>query len=82
VVDAENAAGAAALHLQRVEAAVAADVEHAAAGEILGHGGLEAAPLDRRIIAEKMLGRGFDPAQVDVVEPRPERGHFAPDLVR
>ena len=70
-VDADHARGAAPLHLDGVEAGVAADVEHGLAGEVLRDGVLEAAPLDVRVVAQEMLGRGLDAAQVDVVEPGP-----------
>ena len=61
-VDAEHARRAAPLHLDRVEAAVAADVEHGLAGEVLGQGLGEAAELHVGIIAEEMVRRGPDAA--------------------
>ena len=80
-VDAEHALGAAPLHLDRVEAAVAADVEHGLAGEVRRDRVGERSPLHRRVVAEEMVGRGRDAVEVDVVEPGPERLRAAPDLL-
>src|SRR5438309_7123214 len=65
-VDTEHATGAAALHLDRIEAGVAADVEYALAGKVLRQLRREAAKLCAWIIAEEMLWRGPHPAKVDV----------------
>ena len=70
-VDAEDPGGAAPLHLDGIEAGIAADVEHAPAGEGVG----ERAPLDGRIITEKMLRRRLHAAKVDVVKPVAKRAH-------
>src|SRR5438477_9116179 len=53
-VNRDHAGGAAALHLERVESAVAADVEHRPAAQIGRDCVREATPFDRRIITEKM----------------------------
>src|SRR5437764_13160011 len=66
-VDTEHPAGAAALHLDRVEAGVATDVEHAFPAEVLRQLRSEAAEFRARIIAEEMVGRGPGPTEVDVV---------------
>ena len=68
-IDGHDPLGAAALHLDGVEAAVAADVEHGLAGEIGRDGVREALPFDVGIVAQEMLGRGPDAAQPHVVEP-------------
>ena len=73
-VDADHPGGAAAFHLQRVEASVAADVEHRLAAQIGGDRVLETAPLHHRVIIEKVVGRGAHPGEIEVVEPRAERG--------
>src|SRR5207253_531382 len=52
-VNAEHARGAAALHLDRIETRVAADVEHALAGDVGQFAG-EPAELGARIIAKEM----------------------------
>ena len=80
-VDAEHARGAAPLHLDGVEAGVAADVEHGLAGQVGRDRVGEAPPLHRRVVAEEMVGRGPTPSQVDVVEPGPERLDLARGLV-
>ena len=72
-VDAEHPRRAAPLHLDRVEARVAADVEHGLAGEVRRHGIGEATELGARIVAEEMVGRGLDAAQIDIVEPGSQR---------
>src|SRR5205823_8424127 len=72
-VDPEHAVGPAALHLDRVEAGVAADVEHAFAAEVPGQLRREAAELGAGIIAEEMVGRGPRAAEIDVVKPGAER---------
>ncbi len=68
-VDAEHARGAAALHLDRVEAAVAADVEHSLAAQVARERVLEALELDARIVAEEMPRRRHHAAEVHVVVP-------------
>src|SRR3982751_4682765 len=68
-VDADDARRAAALHLQRVESGVAADVEHGLAGEISRNCVREAAPLHSRIIAEEMVGGGAHATEVEILKP-------------
>src|SRR5437016_2313878 len=53
-VDADHAVGVAALHLDRVEAGVAADIENGLAAKVPGYGVRKPAPFDRRIVAEEM----------------------------
>src|SRR5690348_3981176 len=72
-VDADDARCAAALQLHRVETGVAADVEDRVAGEIARNGVGEAAPFDGRIIAEKMLRRGANTVEVEIVKPGAKR---------
>src|SRR5258706_7309373 len=57
-IDAEHAPGAAPLEFHRIEAGIAADIEHALVGEILRNGVREAAPLDRWVVAQEMIRRG------------------------
>src|SRR4051812_19000664 len=54
MVHAEHADRAAPLHLERVEAAVAADVEHRLSGEVRWHGPLELPPEGGREVPERM----------------------------
>src|SRR5207245_1666028 len=60
VVDAQYPRGAAPLELERVEAAVAADVQHCPAAEVVGYGVLEELPEIGGKIAQRMIGRGLD----------------------
>ncbi len=80
-IDAEHPSGAAPLHLDGVEPAIAADVEHARAGKIGRQRMAELPPFVLRIVAEEMLGRGGDAAELDIVEPRPEAFDAGTDLV-
>ncbi len=73
-VDADDAVGATAFHFDRIEAAVAPDVEHGASLQIVGQRVRESAPFDRRVVAEEMIGCGRMSAQIDVVEPLAEVG--------
>jgi hypothetical protein len=65
----------------RIESAVAADVEDAAAAQVLRQGMGEAPPLDRRIVAEEVLGCRLHAVEVDIVEPGPEGLGPRADLV-
>ena len=80
-VDAEHALGPAPLHLDRIEAGIAADVEHGSAGEIGRDRVGESPPFDSGIVAQEVVGRRFDPGKLDVVEPRPERFDRLANLV-
>src|SRR4051812_29008805 len=53
-IDPDDPAGAALLHLDGIEASVAADIEHRLAGQILWNCVGEALPFDGGIIAEEM----------------------------
>jgi hypothetical protein len=68
-VDAHHARRAAALHLETVESRVAPDVEHRLAGQIRGKRVREALPFDGGVIAEEVIRRRLDAAQIDVVKP-------------
>src|SRR5690348_17140646 len=68
-IDAQHPRGTASLHLDGIEAAVAANVEDALAGEILRDLVAEALPHDGGKIAEKMIGRGGDAGKAEIVEP-------------
>src|SRR5438876_11737529 len=63
---------AAPLHLDRVEAAVAADIEHGPAAQIGRQRMPETAPFHCRIVAEKMLWSGDYSAEINIMEPWPE----------
>ncbi len=81
-VDAEHAVGAAPLHLERVEACVAAYVQHRAAAQVCRDGMGEPPPLHGWVIAQK-VGRGrLDPVEVQVVEPVTELAHALLDVLR
>src|SRR5690606_3876051 len=68
-VDADDARGASALHLERVEPGVAADVEHALTGEIRRQRIGEALELRARVVAEEVLRSGLDAVEHEVVKP-------------
>ena len=67
VVDTEDARGTTALHFHRVEAGVAADVEHRLAAEIGGKAVVKALPLHLGVVAEEVVGRSTDAMQVEIV---------------
>src|SRR5579864_404068 len=52
-----------------MEPAIAADIEHAGAGQIRGQRWSNVLPLDVGKVAQKMMRRGPNPIQIDVVEP-------------
>src|ERR1019366_7412634 len=68
-IDAEHPAGSSLLHLQGVEAAVAADVQHRGAAQIQRNRRRDMPPLHDGKIAEEVMGRRLDAVQIDVVEP-------------
>ena len=80
-IDTEHARRTAPLHLDRVEAAVAADIEHGSAAQIGRQRMPKAAPFHRRVVAEKMLRSGRNSAEINIMEPRPEGLRLAADLV-
>src|SRR5258708_30112833 len=74
-IHSQHTCRAARLHLERIEAGIAAYVENRTAAEIGRDRIGEAAPLDCRIVAEKMVWRGHDAApQINIVKPKAERG--------
>ena len=73
--------GPATLHLQRIEAGVAADVEHALARNVR-EGMSEAGELVGGIVVEEVIRRGAHAAQVHVVEPVAQFGDTGADPVR
>jgi spore maturation protein CgeB len=78
VIDPQHAGCAAALHLERVEPAVAADVEDRLTGEIPGYGVFEELPEIGRKITQRVIWRGVNLgalAQPQIVEPRAELMH-------
>src|SRR6185312_3152074 len=68
-IDAEHAVRAAAFHLQRVKSGIATHIQNGFAMQIRRYRMRETLPLDRRIIAEKMMRSGIRAAKIDVVEP-------------
>src|SRR5690606_35541891 len=71
-VEAENALRTPPLHLDRVEAGIAPDVENRLSAEIFRDCILELPPFHMRIVAEKMVRRSGDAVELDIVEPGPE----------
>src|SRR5216683_1614078 len=75
VVDPEHSARAAALHLERVEAAIAADVEDALAGQIIRKRVFEELPEVGGKVPQWVVRRSLDLAvlaQPQIVKPRTE----------
>lgn len=73
-IDADDPACIAPLHFQRVEAGIAADIENAAALEVIGDDMPEALPLEPRIVAKEVIGGRLDATDPQVVEPGAELG--------
>src|SRR3954462_10466983 len=80
-IDSDYAVGAAALHLDRIETAVAGDIQHGHAAQVFGHGMGEAPPLHVGIIAQEMIGSGPHPLKLDIAEPLAQIADPAPDFV-
>src|SRR4051812_27540482 len=72
-IDTDDAVGATPLHLEGVEARIAADVEGGHPCQVGWNGIGEAAPFEVRIVAEEMVGSGSDAVELEVVEPWRER---------
>src|SRR3546814_9327003 len=72
-IDAEDFRRAAAFHLDRIEAGVAADVEHRFSRQVFGNGVRKARELEGGIIAQEMVRRGFHAADAKIVEPWADR---------
>src|SRR6185437_7255937 len=72
-------AGAARGQLEAVEAGIAADVKHPPTVQVGGNVRFDLAPLEGRKVAEEVVGRGLHAiGQMQVVEPRRERGDRVP----
>jgi hypothetical protein len=71
-INADNAVGAPALHLDGVKAGVAANVENALPGQVGGDSVRELAPFDIGIIAKEVVWRRWDAVEFDVVKPGAE----------
>jgi hypothetical protein len=71
-INAENAVCATPFHLDAVKPGVAADIEHAFAGKIIGYGVRKLPPFDCGIVAKEVMRRGPEAVQVDVLKPRGE----------
>src|SRR5205814_333051 len=82
MVDADHPRRAAALHLDGVEAGVAADIEHRPARKVLRDGMGEPAPLDGGEVSQEVVWRGGGSVQLDVVEPLPQGAYPLADLLR
>src|SRR5262249_15005281 len=63
-IDSQHPAGAAFLHLNRIEAAVAAYVENRGPPQIRRYGIQSLPPFDTGKIAQKMMGRGGTPCRL------------------
>jgi hypothetical protein len=72
-VDGNDPIGPPALHLDRIEAGVTTHVQDRLASQVGGQSVGEALPFDARIVTEKMVRRGLDPAQSQVVKPFAQR---------
>ena len=71
-INSQHPAGSASLHLDGIEAAVAANVENRGPAQIEGNGVGNLPPFDAGKIAQKMVGRRGHAVQVEVVEPLTE----------
>src|SRR4051812_19688657 len=81
-VDADHLRRSTTFHLDRVEPAVAADVENGATAKIGRDRMRKVTPFDRRVVSEKMIGRGLHTLKVDVVEPVTKLPYPSADIVR
>src|SRR5947209_1909508 len=79
-VDAEHAVGAAPLHFDAVEAAIAADIKHRFTAQILWNGVFKAPPLHIWVVTKKVLRGGLDSPDVDIVKPISKCADVRPDL--
>src|SRR5512132_3809733 len=79
-IEPDDARGPAPLHLDRVEAGVAANVENGHAGQVLRQAGGDVPPQNGRIVTQKVPRRRLHAGQVDVVEPFPQRSDAALDV--
>src|SRR3712207_8573688 len=52
---------------------IAADIEHALAGEVLGNRVGKTLPLDHRVVAQEVVRSGLHLAEMQVVKPRAKR---------
>src|SRR3954464_5182004 len=78
-VDADDPVRAAFLHLNRVEAGVTSDIEDRPAFQIGRNRVRKIAPLDVRVVAEEMVRRSTDAAQIQIVKPLPQLCNFLLD---
>lgn len=81
-VESDNLSRPAPLHLDRVEAGVATDIEHGLAAEVPRHTGRDMPPENRGVVAQKVSRRRLHAGQVDIVEPIAQRGDTALDVRR
>jgi len=68
-IDAEYALGATALHFERIEPAIAADVEDGLSGKVLRQRIGEALVFDLRVVTEEVIRRGLHSAEAHVMKP-------------
>src|SRR6185437_8209280 len=80
-VNPEHSLGAALLHFDGVEAAIAADVEHGRTGKVRWNGRRDEAPLDVWKITEKMIRCRRNAVQVKVVKPLAQLRYLGRQLV-
>src|SRR5207248_314319 len=80
-IDSDDPPRAPALHLKRIEAGIAADVKHGLAREIRWNSVLEPAPLEGRVVSEKMIGRRLDAPNIEIVKPLAQFGYAMTNLL-
>src|SRR5947209_8415146 len=68
-INRDYAVGAAPFHLDAVEAAIAADIQHRLTAQVRRNRMLKPLPLYAWIIAEKMIWRGLHTIDVEIVKP-------------
>src|ERR1700726_1403342 len=78
-IQTEHPLGTTPLHLHRVQAGIARDVENGFSFQRDWYGVGEPAPLYLRVIAQEMRWCGGNPVQVEIMKPRTERIHPALD---
>src|SRR4051812_44954724 len=72
-IETKHTLGAAPLHLHRVKACIAADIEHGLAIEAIRNDFGEASPLHIGIVTQEMCRCGRHAIEIKIVKPRSER---------
>src|SRR5438874_4496957 len=68
-IDRDDPVRAASFHLDAVEAAIAADIQHRLTAQVRRNRMLKSLPLYAWIIAQKMIWRGLHTIEVEIVKP-------------